>query len=336
VAGLVIFLLVGLSFVLTGIGTLPAPLLAACFLFGAAQVARSLLAFRRQLAPLRRHTRAMKARYPEEFSAVASLLAELSERFGRPAPELVVSSNETLGSFALLDRLICVPQALLASMSRSEQKRSDGEFELGHELGHVVNHDMVRQTLVYIAARALRAALLVSLLVVGWQVLAGQRPVLMLAPLALLVILLDLAAVSLEHLVDAAAEIDADRVTARVLGHPEQQARGLASMDLRNALAALDRGVPWRGARQIIAALHSLGPVWPELRIDGVSLTEMAQDLREQMKQEGPRSFREHLIDLGERARDLHRNGLVSHHPLSGDRVRLLCGRLSGMAQSVD
>jgi heat shock protein HtpX len=170
--------------------------------------------------------RAYRARVvaPTEAPELHAIVDELRQRAGLPMPTLAVAPHEQPNAFATgrnpSTAVVCVTQGILDVVDRDEIAGV-----LGHELGHVKNHDMLLQT--FTASMAGAVGFLSRFAMFGGarddQGRAAVNP--------LMVMLAPFAAMLIQFAISRQREFAADRVGAELSGKPLALASALRKLD---------------------------------------------------------------------------------------------------------
>lgn len=311
---------------------LPWALAPVAIVLGAFEIGASLHLARRQVVDLGPHTADARAAYPEEFATVRDLLADMAHRAGLATPSLFIASNRQIDHFTVLGRHLVVTVGLLQSLAKGHQHRRDGEAMIAHELGHVAHRRIGLYSTAYALTRALRYAA-VGLVLINLSALFSfaipglpePTPLSLVTAIAIAILAHPLSA-SLAGLISVAGEFDADVYAIRLLDEPDQLASSLAKTEVRNIAQVMARGATWAGARDIIAILRSLAPLYPQARLNGKTLAEAAALMDQALREQGPRTPGARLDDGVSRLRRTWVTGVIRSHPDTGERVRVLIG----------
>jgi heat shock protein HtpX len=170
--------------------------------------------------------RAYRARVvaPAEAPELHAIVDELRQRAGLPMPTLAVAPHQQPNAFATgrnpSTAVVCVTQGILDVVDRDEIAGV-----LGHELGHVKNHDMLLQT--FTASMAGAVGFLSRFAMFGGarddQGRAAVNP--------LMVMLAPFAAMLIQFAISRQREFAADRVGAELSGKPLALASALRKLD---------------------------------------------------------------------------------------------------------
>jgi heat shock protein HtpX len=169
--------------------------------------------------------RAYRARTvtPAEAPELHEIVDGLRQRAGLPMPTLAVAPHQQPNAFATgrnpSNAVVCVTQGLLDLVDREEIAGV-----LGHELGHVKNHDMLLQTFTASMAGAVGFA---SRFAMFGGVRDDGRP----AVNPLVVMLAPVAAMLIQFAISRQREFAADRVGAELSGKPLALASALRKLD---------------------------------------------------------------------------------------------------------
>jgi heat shock protein HtpX len=169
--------------------------------------------------------RAYRARTvtPPEAPELHAIVDGLRQRAGLPMPTLAVAPHQQPNAFATgrnpSNAVVCVTQGLLDLVDRDEVSGV-----LGHELGHVKNHDMLLQT--FTASMAGAIGFLSRFAMFG-SVRDDGRP----AVNPLVVMLAPFAAMLIQFAISRQREFAADRVGAELSGKPLALASALRKLD---------------------------------------------------------------------------------------------------------
>jgi heat shock protein HtpX len=170
--------------------------------------------------------RAYRARpiTPAEAPELHAIVDRLRQRAGLPMPTLAVAPHQQPNAFATgrnpSNAVVCVTRGLVDLVDRDEI-----EGVLGHELGHVKNHDMLLQTVT--ASMAGAVGFLSRFAIFGGGRDADGRP----AVNPLFVLLAPLAAMLIQFAISRQREFAADRVGAELSGKPLALASALRKLD---------------------------------------------------------------------------------------------------------
>jgi len=160
---------------------------------------------------------------PAEAPELHAIVDQLRQRAGLPMPTLAIAPHQQPNAFATgrnpAHAVVCVTQGILDLVDREEIAGV-----LGHELGHVKNHDMLLQTFTATLAGAIGFASRFAMF--GGMRNDGRRGV---NPLVLL--LAPVAAMLIQFAISRRREFAADRVGAELSGKPLALAGALRKLD---------------------------------------------------------------------------------------------------------
>lgn len=196
---------------------------------------------------------------------LCALVDRLRQRAGLPMPRVAIAVHRQPNAFATgrnpSHAVLCVTEGLLSTVDGEELAGV-----LGHEVGHIKNHDMLLQTI-----SATMAAAIVNLARFG-AVFGGRRErgerVNPFATLAMLV-LAPLGAMLLQLAISRQREFKADATAATLTGNPLALASALAKleagaretpMDVSPAVAPLAQVNPLGGQASGLTRLFSTHP----------------------------------------------------------------------------
>jgi heat shock protein HtpX len=159
-----------------------------------------------------------------EAPELHAIVDRLRQRAGLPMPTLAVAPHQQPNAFATgrnpSNAVVCVTQGILDLVDRDEI-----EGVLGHELGHVKNHDMLLQT--FTASMAGAVGFLSRFAMFGGMRdehgRGGVNP--------LMVMLAPFAAMLIQFAISRQREFAADRVGAELSGKPLALASALRKLD---------------------------------------------------------------------------------------------------------
>lgn len=202
---------------------------------------------------------------PADAPELYALVDQLRQRAGLPMPRLAIAAQRQPNAFATgrnaSHAVLCVTEGLLATVDGDELAGV-----LGHEIGHIKNHDMLLQTI-----SATMAAAIVNVarfgFLFGGRRQRGQRA----NPVAALVMLVfaPLAAMLLQFAISRQREFKADASGAVLTGNPLGLAGALAKleagaraapMDVSPAVAPLAQVNPLGGEAPLLGRLFSTHP----------------------------------------------------------------------------
>jgi heat shock protein HtpX len=159
---------------------------------------------------------------PNEAPELHAMVADLARRAAVPMPKLYIIPDQTPNAFATgrnpSHAAVAVTEGLLRLLEPQEIKAV-----LAHEMGHVLNRDILIGTIAATFAGA------VSILM--WMMLLGgrgnnQNPLVMLAA----IILAPIAAALIQMAISRSREYLADETSARLMGDPRPLASALAKL----------------------------------------------------------------------------------------------------------
>ena len=171
-----------------------------------------------------------EAQYPEVYRVVR----ELSQKAGKPMPDLYLSPSPQLNAFATgrnpENAVVCVNRGLYEALSLEEL-----EGVLGHELQHVYNRDI----LVGSVAATIAAAITYLAFMARWAAIFGgggdrERGGGNIFVLLATAILAPIAATVIQLAVTRSRESLADKSGAELTGKPLALARALAKLEAGN------------------------------------------------------------------------------------------------------
>lgn len=194
-----------------------------------------------------------------------ALVDQLRQRAGLPMPRLAIAAQRQPNAFATgrnaSHAVLCVTEGLLATVDGDELAGV-----LGHEIGHIKNHDMLLQTI-----SATMAAAIVNVARFGFLFGGGRQRGQRANPVAALVMLVfaPLAAMLLQFAISRQREFTADATGAALTGNPLGLAGALAKleagaraapMDVSPAVAPLAQVNPLGGEAPLLGRLFSTHP----------------------------------------------------------------------------
>lgn len=200
-----------------------------------------------------------------EVPELYALVDQLRQRAGLPMPRLAIAAQRQPNAFATgrnaSHAVLCVTEGLLGTVEGEELAGV-----LGHEIGHIRNHDMLLQTI-----SATMAAAIVNLARFGLWFGGGRRPGERAHPLATLGMLVfaPLAAMLMQLAISRQREFKADATSAGLTGNPLGLAGALAKleagareapMDVSPAVAPLAQVNPLGGQAAGLTRLFSTHP----------------------------------------------------------------------------
>lgn len=202
---------------------------------------------------------------PADAPELYALVDQLRQRAGLPMPRLAIAAQRQPNAFATgrnaSHAVLCVTEGLLATVDGDELAGV-----LGHEIGHIKNHDMLLQTI-----SATMAAAIVNVARFGFLFGGGRQRGQRANPVAALVMLVfaPLAAMLLQFAISRQREFKADASGAVLTGNPLGLAGALAKleagaraapMDVSPAVAPLAQVNPLGGEEPLLGRLFSTHP----------------------------------------------------------------------------
>jgi heat shock protein HtpX len=200
-----------------------------------------------------------------EAPELYALVDQLRQRAGLPMPRLAIAAQRQPNAFATgrnaSHAVLCVTEGLLSTVDGEELAGV-----LGHEIGHIKNHDMLLQTI-----SATMAGAIVNLARFGLWFGGGRRRGERANPLATLamLVLAPLAAMLMQLAISRQREFKADGTGATLTGHPLALAGALAKleagarqapMDVSPAVAPLAQVNPLGAEESLLGRLFSTHP----------------------------------------------------------------------------
>jgi heat shock protein HtpX len=233
--------------------------------------------------------RAYRARVvsQEEAPELYALVDELRQKAGLPMPTLAIAPQAQPNAFATgrnpEHAVVCVTQGILQTVNRDEL-----EGVLAHELGHVINHDMLLQTIGATLAGAISNLAQFGWLAERWGIGGrnddrGGNPVTAL----LMIIVAPFAAMLIQFAISRQREYKADATGARITKQPLELASALQKLDAASrripmqvspSAASLAMVNPLAAYNSFVTRLFSTHPPTAD-RV--ARLDRMAQEMRE-------------------------------------------------------
>ena len=176
------------------------------------------------------------AREVDERSApeFVAIVRELAQRAGLPMPRVYLMDSPQPNAFATgrnpRHAAVCATTGLLNTLSRDEVAAV-----IGHELGHVRNHDTLTMTITATIAGA------ISMLAQLGMFFGGRRNNLGVVGSLLMLVLAPIAAMIVQMAISRTREYAADNFGGRVSGRPDALASALSTENRVAALARLSR-----------------------------------------------------------------------------------------------
>ena len=211
--------------------------------------------------------RAYGARIVSEAEApeLYAIVDRLRQRAGLPMPVVAIAPHEQPNAFATgrnaRNAVVCVTQGLLEIATPQEL-----EAVLGHELAHVIDKDMLLQT---VAATMAGAIANLGFLARWGMVGGGRRDSRSGAGGLLMVIVAPIAAMLIQFAISRQRELKADEAGSRLSGRPHELASALRKLDavahrvpmnVAPSVAPLAIVNPLSGVRGGVARLFSTHP----------------------------------------------------------------------------
>lgn len=194
----------------------------------------------------------------EESPFIHSTVAELAQRAGVPKPRIYLIPEEAPNAFATgrdpEHGVIAVTQGIVRLLSPEELRGV-----LAHEMGHIVNRDILLQSIAGVLASAITslAFFLRFAALFGGRSSNGERsnPLAMLA----LAILAPMAAMLLQMALSRSREFLADSTGARLSGQPLALAGALHKLSQMNQRVPMQQGSPATAELFIVNPLFGAG-----------------------------------------------------------------------------
>src|SRR5438067_10310337 len=177
---------------------------------------------------------------PEEDPELHQLVAELATYARLPKPRVAIIDNPSPNAFATgrdaNHAVVAVTTGILGILNRDELMAV-----LGHEIGHVRNHDI----LISSVAATIAGAITLIANVAQWAFIfggfGGNRDDENTNPFAalLMIIFAPIAATLIQLAISRSREFGADETGARIVGNPEALARALEKLEMATSVRPL-------------------------------------------------------------------------------------------------